>query len=86
MKTTDLSNYLVKIYIRLDDRVDMFEVQGMHLTSLLEDMGGFYSFIYDISIFIVCYTAQDEFWASLIEALFRTKKNSVDNPDDQEPK
>ena len=29
VKSTNLSNYLVKIHIRLEDRVDMFEVSGL---------------------------------------------------------
>ncbi len=66
--------HLATIHLKLEDRLDMFEVSSYTVSEMIEEMGGFYSLIFDIVIVLVGIISQEEFWGSLIEALFRTKR------------
>ena len=61
------------MYIRLEDKIDMFEVSGYSLVTMLSEVGGFFSVIFNASQMFVYFLAKDMFWGSLIEVLFRTK-------------
>ena len=62
------------MYIRLEDKIDMFEVSGYSLVSMLSEVGGFFSIMFAVSQMFVYLFAKDRFFGSLIEILFRTKQ------------
>ena len=54
----------------------MFELSGYTLTAMISEVGGFFSILFAVSSSSVYFFAKDEFWGSLIQALFRIKQSS----------
>ena len=84
MKTLNPSDYLVKIFIRLEDRVDMFELSGNSLPAMISSVGGFFSVIFGVAKVIVYIFARHEFWGNLAESLLRTKPASATDQSKEE--
>ena len=74
VRQLDLSSSPLVVYIRLDGRVDMFEMSGVSLPAMLSQVGGFFSIVFTFGRIVVYFFAKDRFWGSLIEILFRIKE------------
>ena len=64
------------MYIRMEDKLDMFEVSGYSLVTMLSEVGGFLSIIYSASRLCVSFLAKDRFYGSLIGIMFRTQNQN----------
>ena len=65
VKTINESNYLLKIYIRLGENIEMFEVSGYTLVTMLSEVGGLFSLVFTGSRVLVFFLAKDRFYGSL---------------------
>ena len=70
MNTNDC---LVRVYIRLENRIDMYESSGYTLTTMLSDVGGFATLLYAFARIGSTLIAKEMLLGSLIMKLFRVR-------------
>ena len=65
VKTINSSNYLLRMYIRLGENMEMFEVSGYSLATMLSEVGGLFSLVFTGSQVLVIFLAKDRFYGNL---------------------
>ena len=81
-KVLNPNGSLLNIFIRLENRIDMYESSGYTFTMMLSEAGGLASLLYAFCRFTTIRFGKDMLLGSLIQVLFRSKTKAIQN---QEP-
>lgn len=73
----------MRVYIRLDTQVDMYESFGYSLATMLSEIGGLASIVYAFAQILVFFVARNWFIGSLIQIMFRSD-NLTERAQDEE--
>ena len=57
---------LIKVYIRLENMIDIYESSGYRLATMLSEIGGLASFLYAFTMVCTRFVAKDRLTGSLI--------------------
>lgn len=73
----NINDSMMKVYIRLENVIDIYESSGYSVVDMLSEVGGLVAALYSIARVITQYFARNTLVGSLIEILFRVKLKRV---------
>ena len=69
----NLDDDIIKVYVRLENRIDLYESSGYTLPTMLSEIGGLASLLFYFSKYSSRFLSRDKLFGALIEALYRIK-------------